>query len=218
MRPSLGADMKAKLTPIYFKSAEDADFARQLSQLKLLAGRRSRIPGAGRPGRENPGRRRIVRPGRRDFPRYAGRRLPPLEGFPGAAPAGAGGHLRVRHGLHVGLGDQQLPGRQWRQGDRPQHARKDPPGLPGAGVEKACSRARNSWSTRITPPAPVCRTRSSSASTGGSPRRSPPSRAATGCRSSKRASRSWAQPPKPSPMRPPSRSGMAGKPKRRSGR
>ncbi len=83
-------------------------------------------------------------------------------------------------------------GCQWRQGDRPQHARKNPPGLPGAGAGKML-RARNSWSTRTTPPAPGCRTRSSSAFTGGSRKRSPPCRAATGCKWSKRASRSWAR-------------------------
>ena len=76
-----------------------------------------------------------------------------LEKIKRLAPAAAGGHLGVRHGLHVGLGDQQLSGRPGRQGDRPNKLEEDQAGLPGALRSSASSSAPSSWSTRIIRPA-----------------------------------------------------------------
>ena len=51
---------------------------------------------------------------RGNFPPDAGRRLPPGGADQGPAAAADGHHLGVWHGIHVGLGDQYLPGYQGR--------------------------------------------------------------------------------------------------------
>ncbi len=91
--------MKAKLVPIYFKSAEEPDFARQLVELKALLADEAEFLDPVALGNKIPDL------GRRDFSRNAGCSLPPVGRNPGAASADHGGHLRVRDGIHVGLGD-----------------------------------------------------------------------------------------------------------------
>ncbi len=95
--------MKAKLVPVYFKSAEEPDFARQLVELKALLADEAEFLDPVALGNKIPTSDGVI------FPEMLGAAYRRLDRNPGTASADHGCHLRVRDGIHVGLGDQQLP-------------------------------------------------------------------------------------------------------------